>query len=500
MSTILYSFSDWAIANVDSITWSAESLHLTVYERAPSFEVWGQSSSQPPWSSVENIADLNSSLGWQSADAHISHENKSPAIVTPVSTNLVGGVTEVGGSVEFHYWSDSPIFAKAFALSTGTGKVVLTFAPDMPILILGTEDEPTVIKAPSTSDEPYLFSYATSGGQTVMGVGNISVAVPSLRWEGPRAAHVWMLPQRANLVVNPSFEAGDGSGGVFGWRSNSTVTRVRGGKDSLNSAGMDGSYEGMCAKVAGSQAIKVIESKPFPVKMSEKWWSLEASVSGVGHARIGVVFIPSDYDMSRAYYASSDWIQTFSVAPVDEFGTGFNVPPVLESLPPGMTEPEVHSDEFYTIKMLVSGVEGCHEALFRIEFEGISSTDQFYVDDVMADPNEAQLPYFDGDSLMGQPKDFCWYGFPGINARHKSYSLFYSDRKAMESFLFTPNVGGNNKLWAEPSNTTSWVPEGASVLPHWDDVYVNRIHSWKDDIYMPIIDYSAKNTVLTLPT
>jgi hypothetical protein len=73
-------------------------------------------------------------------------------------------------------------------------------------------------------------------------------------WEGAHAHHMWLEPQRTNLIANPSFE--HPTPGMY-WRYNTgALTRVTGGVDP---------YRPYCGMLTGGSVDKVIESNWFPV-------------------------------------------------------------------------------------------------------------------------------------------------------------------------------------------------------------------------------------------
>lgn len=56
----------------------------------------------------------------------------------------------------------------------------------------------------------YIVSWTAEGGASPSGPqlvpGTITLDVPNTEWEPSRCAHSWLLPQRTNMVANPSFE------------------------------------------------------------------------------------------------------------------------------------------------------------------------------------------------------------------------------------------------------------------------------------------------------
>lgn len=60
------------------------------------------------------------------------------------------------------------------------------------------------------SPDFYIVSWSSIGSAPPAGPqlvpGTINMSVPQTEWEPSRCAHSWMLPQRTNMVANPSFE------------------------------------------------------------------------------------------------------------------------------------------------------------------------------------------------------------------------------------------------------------------------------------------------------
>ena len=290
-----------------------------------------------------------------------------------------------------------------------------------------------------------------------LGVGSPGISSAGIPWEDSLIAHVWVSPQRINYAVNPSFESTT-SEDPFGWRSNTAMTVETGGV-TLSMGGRD-----KCVKLAEIVGENIVlESLPIPSQNISPWWSLEAAVSGVGKVRIGLLFWPPHMQEGSASYVTTSWVDINT--PV---GSGF-IP----------------------IKSLIPNVETYREAQFRLEFQGEGD---IFVDNVLVDPNEAQLGYFDGDWEMGMSGDYSWYG-DNDPTSHDSYSLYYNNRSSISSYLFSPLGDGDN-----PPNhhVRSWVPEGASVNIHWDHLHAGTSPSWGDTVYMPILDFAVKDEVATV--
>jgi hypothetical protein len=289
-----------------------------------------------------------------------------------------------------------------------------------------------------------------------LGVGSPGISSAGIPWEDSLIAHVWVSPQRINYAVNPSFEESDTP--AFGWRSNAVMTVETGG---VTLSMGDRSRCVKLAEIVGDNIV--LESLPIPNQRISSWWSLEAAVSGIGKVRIGMLFWPPAMEEGSATYVTTSWVD-------------INTP---------------DGSGFIPIKSLIPNVEDYRAAQFRLEFQGEGD---IFVDNVLVDPNEAQLGYFDGDWEMGMSGDYSWYG-DNNPTPHKSYSLYYNNRSSLNSYLFPPLGDGDN-----PPNhhVRSWVPEGASVNIHWDHLHAGTSPSWGDTVYMPILDFAVKDEVATV--
>ena len=89
--------------------------------------------------------------------------------------------------------------------------------------------------------------------------------------------------------------------------------------------------------------------------------------------------------------------------------------------------------------------------------------------------NYDDWPYFDGDTLYGVDGDFSWY-----ERDHKSYSCWYNNRNAVLGRLFAWNVSSQDALpggvFTDTEAATQglahqWVPAGTPLMYHTDTLY-----------------------------
>ena len=89
--------------------------------------------------------------------------------------------------------------------------------------------------------------------------------------------------------------------------------------------------------------------------------------------------------------------------------------------------------------------------------------------------NYEDWPYFDGDNLYGEDGDYSWYERP-----HKSYSCWYNNRVAVLGRLFAWNVSSEDVppggVFTDTEAATQglahqWVPAGTPLYYHTDVLY-----------------------------
>ena len=103
-------------------------------------------------------------------------------------------------------------------------------------------------------------------------------------------------------------------------------------------------------------------------------------------------------------------------------------------------------------------------------------------------------------SPLAQPGDYSWYGDDYGIFGNQSFSLFYNNRAMLDNLMFTyltQHAPGEPDVIIR-GEAFNWVPEGVNVVPHWDDVFSTRVHSWMEDVVIPPKDFTNKNVVTTL--
>jgi len=432
---------DWD--NVRGTDWDNAVLTARLFVRAPKFYGDAVATNDAQVAAMTTVDDLLGATGWQESEV-------APASANASSTTGAA-ITEVTVA-DFEFVCD-PLYLAAVAVSLQVGAspattdpLLLVFRPNEVIAFGGDAPYPGVVKYSTSTETDYLFAFLDGTGDPEVSPGPVEISVPLVDWESSHAAHVWLSPQRTNLVANPSFEALGEDDLLFGWRSPDTLVREDGG--------VGPAPRTKCAHLSGGGTM-VLESNLFPAANDRGLWSVEAAVAGAGTARVGIVFWDRGMDPDDCGYVC----QEFTVSGGSATG-GYQV-----------------------LRTLVAAPDGAWEAQFRLEFDG----DDCWVDNVLADPNEAQGGYFDGDWPLGQPDDYTWYG--GTGAENASFSVYYPDRRRVGRYLFgyAETVDGVQVLY--PGAAEDHVPGGTRVVPHWDDVYRGRSHSWSLDIVVPVVDF-----------
>lgn len=403
------------------------SVRVALFRRAPHLAF-----PQNVWLTARTVAELTAMTGW-----------KEVAIIGyPLSTYISTSGRVLGGSKyvmfsEYPFSSLSgPVEVEALGLVyNGTlGGVVnpLIFVTTTPV---GPNLTP-VYPGDSLTANPdaafpdqtnrWMFSWATSHPDPIEGPLQFFRAPPTFEVSGSQ--HVWLYPQRANMIANPSFELP----GTGFWSANGTFARVSGGAA--------GAWAG---QTTGASGLCIMESNEFPTRLGlldSEQWTVQVSLKGDGPCKVGLVSWDADYRQTMVDWGEETWNLSTS----------------------SWTHAAVHR----------SGPEA-HIAMVRIECQGSSLT----VDQVLAERGFLKdWLYFDGDEKYGARDDFSWYG--GVNRQGASYSLWYNNRKAVSGRLFAQNVDPNDPT----ANVTDedmenqglvyrWVPAGITVFAHMDVFY-----------------------------
>jgi hypothetical protein len=248
-------------------------------------------------------------------------------------------------------------------------------------------------------------------------------------FEPSNTVHLWLYPQRANMIANPNFELDTGY-----WASNGTITNPL-----VAGVGHVGHFEG------GSPIVA--ESNEWPTRMGEdyaEWWTLKAMVKGDGRLKVGLISWDSLYRGTSCDWGTEEW-----------------------TVYPGA----------WTAISVIRHAPQAYRCMMRLESTGTELT----LDKVLAERGTLkEFGYFDGDSTYSAPESYGWYGGP--QQQGKSYSMLYGSRRAVLGRLFSAPDDSDTLITDDDVKKAGlvyqWVPAGVSVVPHIDVFY-------PDDLRLP---------------
>lgn len=315
-------------------------------------------------------------------------------------------------------------------------------------------------------------------------------------FESSNTLHVWLYPQRANMIANPSFEYDNSQ-----WAP--VPTRVR---EAAFAPILKGTVANTDALLTLSPAPAVgdfyaVASDPvaqdYPVweYMGEdpnddlaKWtnhgaqtgkgwagkftqtgtnplaiesnvwetrlgyddietWSLQLMAKGTGRIKLGLVFWDIDYRNTGVDWGEETW--------------------------------DLVPDAWVHCTCVRYGPQA-HTAMLRIEAVSGLANQEITLDRVLAERGALkEYPYFDGDEHFGAADDFSWYG--GAGRRGVSYSMWYGGRRAVIGRMFATPAVHEGELLTDVDVMAAgmvydWVPAGVTVIPHLDVFYPTDLH------------------------
>ena len=314
--------------------------------------------------------------------------------------------------------------------------------------MLGSADaitaSPDVTNLGATSNR-WLFGWAKNVPAPQPVEGPLTLLKGPPNFEVSHTEHVWLFPQRANMMANPSFESGTAP--MSHWRTNRTASGVTHPvlADSTPALGTEAGYK--AGQFAGTSPV-IVESNFFPA-LSVTDWTIQFMAMGTGTLKVCLLAWPTEFDQTGEDWGEEEWT--------------------------------LNPTSYIHIQALRTAPEGA-TAQVRIELQGTSLT----LDKVLCEPGfQLDWPYFDGDSLYGARGDFTWYG--GSARKGQTFSLWYNHKAAVGGRLFANPVDGpivTSQEMTEHGLVYQWVPAGQVVLPHWDVLFVN-------DLQHPISDVAG---------
>ena len=302
----------------------------------------------------------------------------------------------------------------------------------------------------------WLFNWADKpdGGTEIItySEGPLLLSLGPPDFEPAHTQHVWLYPQRANMIANPSFEKS--SPPTAYWTTNGTITRV----PLVNPPISAGRFAGRFQYGSG---IVVAESNLFPTNRDEHW-TIQFMAKGVGDCKVGFVWWDDDYDQTSVDWGTETW--------------------------------RLDPDVFVHISVCRSPVQ-TYQGMLRIE----CSSGDMTIDQVLCERGFLKdWSYFDGDTDYGMRDDFTWYG--GEVRQGGSYSLWYNHKRAVFGRMFAREVEDDelvtDEVVASHGTSYQWVPAGTNVTPHLDVLYPNDLKLVVADKAPGVLSYRATDADL----
>jgi hypothetical protein len=315
-------------------------------------------------------------------------------------------------------------------------------------------------------------------------IGYVLLRLDTPEWEGAHSHHMWIQPQRVNYIANPSFEKAGISisgenllteAGVSITTESSAALITEGGTTApwwragsisgVGEAFVDRAVGGVdtertyCGHVYGytgdSSNTLVLESNSFP--NTSGWFSVSFYASGTGSLKFGLVANDVTYTVTT-FICGESFILTGGSA----------------------------TSSFRKFTGLFQAVPDSADYHLRIELSG----DEFWVDNVLVDPNPGQYDYFDGNSTDSLAEDFQWMN----DSPDAHFSMWYNNYRNSKARL----VGAFDTTDGvyKPGLVDSWSPTGASVSVHWDAVSPITPLNWIGDYVHPLSDVTGTAVAL----
>ena len=249
-------------------------------------------------------------------------------------------------------------------------------------------------------------------------------------FEPSHTQHVWLYPQRANMIANPSFEKPSPPAGY--WASNGSITRIALVNPPISAGRFAGRFQ--------YGGIVVAESNTFPTGR-EEYWTIQFMARGLGDMKVGFVYWDDDFDAVSVEWGEETW--------------------------------QLDPNTFIHISVIRFPVQ-TYQGMLRIEATGGDLT----IDQVLVEKGFLKdWPYFDGDTDYGARGDFSWYG--GEVRQGGSYSLWYNHKAAVFGRMFARQIEDTTLITDEVMRAQGicydWVPAGTIVTPHIDVLYPNDL-------------------------
>lgn len=472
------------------------SIRLRLLRTAPSLS----SAAASQWLTVSTTDELLTYIGWEEVTGIGGYPGDMQAVAVSVFQQGLNNYVLFTAGYEFNPGIDSAVRVEGFAIEyVGTLAGVanpLIFVTNTPIgTYTNLDPNDKLVANPDTNTNlpgatnRWLFAWAdpASGATTVNPLeGPLTLLRAPPIFEASNTMHVWLYPQRANMVANPSFEFDNSQ-----WAPLPTRIREAAFQPGLEGAVADkNALLGLTPEVGDFYTTTTDEHiweyiGPDPNDDLVKWtdhglpmgggwcghftqpgadpmaiesnvwetrqgyddhevWTLQLMAKGSGKLKLALVSWDPDYRTTNVDWGTETW-----------------------DLVPGAW---IH------VACVRYGPQA-HTAMLRIEVASGLGSQDVKIDRVLAERGALkEYPYFDGDERYGLVDDFSWYG--GSGRRGISYSMWYGGRRSV--------VG---RLFAVPTDTDApgdivtdvdvmaagmvydWVPAGVTVIPHMDVFY-----------------------------
>jgi hypothetical protein len=291
--------------------------------------------------------------------------------------------------------------------------------------------------------------------------GTMFLNTPVPAYEPANTAHVWLQPQRMNLLVNPRME-GPADEQLYGWKSNDATTQFS--LFSYPVTNLPNFPLGAGYSEDNTSPI-VVESNMFPIGIDNNFISIGLSVLANGTVRVGVV--AWDFYYKTPTYLRLPDVEVHNLSPGEITGSAVRIEGTIPAMP------------------------GFVDYNLRVELIDYNpATPVLMIGKCLADPTEAQTTVFDGDTNDGLPGDFSWCGGP--TSRTKQFSMWYNNRKNTEARLFgglDPDGAYQDGLLEE------WIPTDANVVPHWGAITGSPVKGWTGDFLYPVESVEGELTL-----
>jgi hypothetical protein len=425
---------------------------------------------------LTTIAELTNKLGWG------NYLTPSPANFTVATADDLPNryVIRDNPVMMASTWNDSLVAAIAFEYIGPNVPMTnkLAFVTNRPFAgatVINTQDGITAqINANlgvGTSGTRDFFGWdidnATAGTRAHPVEGEIVLFRGTPDFEPAKTQHVWMFPQRINMLANPSFEVD-----TRFWRVNTggTLARASGYAPGVGGGSFYGHF------TSGGVTPGVLESNQFPMMIRREvpeGWTIQFQARGDGELKVGLITFPASYEQTI-----TDW------GPDDEDWFLSNTWRKVRSL---------------------RKITDVNSGMLRLETNGTYlDIDHVCVEPGLLPENYSDWDYFDGETIFGAEGDYSWYG----NRPNASYSCWINHRAGVKGRLFawdvvkgaTPDVITDEEA-RQQGLVYQWIPAGTPVTCHDDVLFSGDPQTPVLDVttaVLPSVSYSVNPTTAVI--